>query len=368
MKKSVILLIFTILFAGQLHIHAFAFQVPLHAISDENTLKNKFAVEGATKINFGGYIQTLFTADELEGANDGLKIRRARLDFRGNASEFITWRLQLDAVQPLSTVISSITQDGSKDVTAKTTKTVNRPVILDAYFDYVPISDLDFRLGQFLLPFGGENLEPNTKLETINRSQVTEKLVPGRDNGSQGRDIGIQLSSGLDFNREENFIGYAVGIFNGGGINADDDNESKDLAGKLKIFPLPNLSIGISQYIGKSGTTEANKSRTGLELNYNFGNSALKAEYITGRDASTEKYGWYIQFSKKLSSILEGVVKYDSYDPNNSILGDKTNIGTLGLNLFINKWAKIQTNYECKIEEGPKIKNNVFLAQFQVQY
>lgn len=323
---------------------------------EENAQKSKFGIESASKISFSGYLQILYTLDETAGVADGLKIRRARLDFRGNPAKNIGWRLQLDAVQPLSSAVSS------------TTKVVTRPVIIDAYIDYGLPNNVNFKIGQFLIPFSRENLESNTKLETINRSQVVERLVPGRDIGAQGRDLGIQLNGEADFGLEDKVVEYAIGLFNGNGINLDDSNESKDIAGRILFFPISGLAFGASQYNGKYSSSEAVKTRTGVELTYVPGNFSLKSEYIMGIDGTTEKYGYYIQTGYKFTQALEAILKYDSYDPNKSVFGDKNDIATYGLNLFLNKWLKIQVNYETKTEEGAQIKNNTFLTQFQVQY
>lgn len=41
---------------------------------------------------------------------------------------------------------------------------------------------------------------------------------------------------------------------------------------------------------------------------------------------------------------------------------------TFGVNWYLNKWAKIQTNYELKVEETTQINNNVAELQAQVQF
>ncbi|MBI4777689.1 hypothetical protein HY792_02010 [Candidatus Desantisbacteria bacterium] len=151
---------------------------------EELKAKKRFNVEGKTRIDLSGYLHFQYAADEATGKFDGFKIRRVRLDFRGDVSKDIGWRTQLDAVQPLKNVVEKVTQKDAATVTTTTTKAVTRPVLLDAYLDYKPYSFANFRIGQFKLPFGQENLESSPKRDIINRSQVTERLVPGRDIGS----------------------------------------------------------------------------------------------------------------------------------------------------------------------------------------
>lgn len=334
---------------------------------EELAQKKKFNVEGNTKFELGGYFQGQYIADETVGSFDEFRIRRARFDFKGDVSKNVGWRIQLDAVQTLKSVTATVSQSSTtKNVTTSTTKAVVRPVILDGYIDYKFYSFANFRIGQFYIPFSQENLQTDAKSDTINRSQVTEKLVPGRDNGSQGRDIGGQISG--EYVTERKILEYTVGIFNGAGINTGDDNENKDVAGRVLVFPIQGLVVGVAHYNGKSGLAETNKIRTGAEISYIFTNASLKAEYVSGNDGVIEKYGWYVLSGYRFIPELETIVKYDSYDPDKSKTNDRTDMVTLGLNWSINKWTRIQTNYEWKTEEGTQVNNNDFLTQFQVQF
>lgn len=303
---------------------------------DELTAKKKFNVEGKTKIDLGGYSQAQYVVDETAGSADTAKIRRVRLDFRGIVKN-IGWRVQTDAY----------------------------PVrLLDAYLEY-PLSFLNLRVGQFKVPFGLENLESSPKLDTIERAQISERLVAGRDLPSaSGRDIGLQLS-GEFAPKGTKIADYAVGVFNGQGINTSDADEKKDLVGRVVFSPpvelLKGLSLGVAYYTGKwdyerkkttyvSGTPTVivvekledwltRERRTGLELVYLRGPLSIKGEYITGKDKGTgisasqkwdpaqeriiERAGWYAQFGYRLKDLIpldmEVVAKYDSYDPDTQL-------------------------------------------------
>ncbi len=236
---------------------------------EEAENRKKFAVEGKSKIDPGGYIQAQYKNDE--STKNEFNIRRARIDFRGG-TPVVGWRLQVDAVQPLKSVVSSVKQNsGTKDVTTETTKVVTRPVLLDAYLDYNLRPYANLRLGQFFIPFGRENNESNTSLDTVNRSQVTEKLVPGRDIGSQGRDIGLQVGGKLDSAAGKKILEYAAGVFNGAGINVSEDNDHIDLVVRVLVLPVKGLSIGVARYNGKTGAAgNTDKVRTGSEAAYSI--------------------------------------------------------------------------------------------------
>lgn len=336
---------------------------------EEAEKRKKFSVEGKSRIDLGGYIQAQYTNDNSNSARNEFKIRRARLDLRGNTPQ-TGWRLQVDAVQPLKDAVTSLSQNATtKDVTVKTSKVVTRPVLLDAYLDYNLHPYASLRVGQFKIPFGRENLESSPNLDTINRSQVTERLVPGRDIGSQGRDIGGQVSGVLDAGDGTKIAEYAVGIFNGAGINVGETNDRKDADIRLLLFPVQGLAVGAAYYNGKTGASaDMDKIRTGVEAAYTVNGLFMKGEYIMGKDGSTDKYGWYAIAGYRFIPALEGVVKYDSLDPDEDAADDRTDVTTFGVNWLLSKSAKIQLNYEIKTEEGPKIANNAFLSQFQLQF
>ncbi|MFA5114053.1 MAG: porin [Candidatus Margulisiibacteriota bacterium] len=335
---------------------------------DEKALVTAFPVNGKSKINVSGTMQVLYGADETANVADNLKVRRARLDFKGDVSRQVGYELQIDAVQPYRTVVETVTQTGTGAVTSKTTRVINRPIILDAYVVYYLLEGLDLKAGQIKVPFGRENLESDAKLDTINRSQVTERLVPDRDNGSQGRDLGAQLGGALDLGGDEKVFEYAVGAFNGSGLIYDEDNERKDLCGRLVYYPFPGASLGLARYEGWTGTTEATKLRAGLEATLALGKTFFKGEYITGKDGSTDKLGWYALAGVKVRPDLELVYRLDSYDSNTALAGDRSNIATCGLNWYLNKMAKVQANYEIKAEETVQVKNNALSVQATVTF
>jgi hypothetical protein len=105
-----------------------------------------------------------------------------------------------------------------------------------------------------------------------------------------------------------------------------------------------------------------------LELSWTPGKIFLKSEYVAGRDGSTEKSGWYALAGAKINPAFDLVARFDTYDPSAVAANDRTNMTTFGVNWYLNKWAKIQTNYEIKTEETTQINNNVAELQAQVQF
>lgn len=316
---------------------------------EEESSKKEFAVSGIRPLKLAGYAQVRYIAKE-DGI-DGFDIRRARLDFKGNFTERFEYRTQVEFG---STAIK----------------------LLDASISYKFDESRKITFGQFIVPFSLENLTSNTKIETVNRSQVVEALA-GRSKdviGDQnGDDIGVQMSGSLFPQGEYNFIEYTAGVFNGSGINKADLNEQKDVAARIVLRPFKELSIGGSIYdgLGNYGTpaNDKNRDRVEADIAYFDGVLSVRAEAIVGKDDTVEKDGWYAQAGYFLfPKELELVAKYDLYDPNTSKANDETGVATFGVNWFFNKLVFVQVNYEYKVETGTALLNNGVAAQLTLQF
>jgi phosphate-selective porin len=289
------------------------------------------------------------------------------LNFQGDITERWDYRTQVDFGGP--------TRSSTTGVNTYSVK------LLDAIIGYKVNPYLKLSIGQQKIPFSQENLASSPKLETINRSQVVEALVArGTDviGNQNGRDIGIQASGSiLPAISGYNLVDYALGIFNGAGINSADTNEQKDFIGRLVYHPLKEWSIGGSYYAGRysldtSATTfrtKDDRDRIGAEFAYVKDPVSLKGEYIRGNDASTKKEGWYLQGGYFfIPARFQGVLKFDYYDPNTEIDQNATNVFTLGGNWYFNKWAFLQVDYEFKDERAKEIDNNALIGQLTLQF
>ncbi len=320
------------------------------AKQDEKEKQKDFNVLAGRAIKLNGYTQLRYRQDRT--LNDGFDLRRVRLGLTGDINELFDYQFQGEYA-------------GSS---AK---------LLDGVIGYKLNPSIKLNLGQQKLPFSQENLASDSKSDTINRSQVVEALLArGTDviGNQNGRDIGI-AASGSFFNRgDDSLFDYSLGIFNGSGINVTDTNERKDFVGRLVAHPLKNWSLGSSLYSGKytlstSPNTQAERSRIGGEFAYVDDTLSLKGEYIAGRDGTIAKDGWYIQGGYFLiPKKFQGVLKFDTYDPNRKIARNVTRVYTVGSNWYFNKWAGAQINYEFKDETGKELNNNALTGQLTVQF
>ncbi len=297
------------------------------------------AVTASHALKLSGYTQIHYVTQD-EGV-DGFSIKRARLSFAGELLKNVRFKLQIDAVKS--------------------------PILMDAQIEFYLDEKATLCLGQFKVPFSQESLRSSGELETINRSQPVTKLSPGQDLGSSGRDIGAVVYG------KYSIVEYTVGVFNGAGINKTDTNDQKDLAARFVLRPSGLLSIGASfydgQYSEKAGAQAVARDRMGFETAVLYREFSLKGEFILAKDDTTSKQGWYLQGGYFfLPKILQAIVKYDSYDSDKNITGDRSHLFTLGLNWFLAGKTKIMVNFELSRDESGKTVNSALLAQFQAGF
>lgn len=151
-------------------------------------------------------------------------------------------------------------------------------ITYDRFGAYAKIS-----MGQFKSPF---SLEQNTScsgLSTVLRSDVVTQLA-----GPQ-RDLGIMVMGGSD----TTLLRYSAAVMNGSGKNQIDNNQGKDIVGRLQIQPLKDksmLAFGGSFRFGKTDPTNVDVEpqndlyRYAAELKFKYEGFTLQGEYIHGID------------------------------------------------------------------------------------
>jgi phosphate-selective porin len=301
--------------------------------------KEQPAVTSSRSFQFSGYTQFLYTY--YDKGIDSFSIPRARLSFAGTLVKNVKFRIQIDGVKS--------------------------PALIDAILDVQFKPYLGLRVGQYYVPFSLENTTSDSDLDMINRSQVVNALAPGRDIGSQGRDIGAMLTG------KYSIVEYFAGVFNGAGINRLDTNKNKDVSARVIIRPVNNLAVGGSLYGGKysatQGATPVTRNKAGLEGILTLGEFCLKSEFISAKDDQTSKSGWYIQGTYDfLPKKLQALAKWDTYDPNRDLSADRTDVLTLGGTWFIWEKTKLMVNYSLFRKEGEGTTNQTLTVQFQAGF
>ena len=307
---------------------------------------------GTRALQLSGLVQTEYEGFQQTGVNNTFLLHRARLDVKGDINDNWNYEVYTEF--------------------AATTK------LLDAYTTYKIADYLKISAGQFKVPYSLESLISDSQLDFIDRAQVVNALS-GRSTdviGNQnGRDIGVTLGGSFAKLDDHYLFDYTLGVFNGAGYDVTTDNNGhKDFSGRLSVHPINNLTVSGDFYngVGNYGTPAKNQKRNrgGFDARYVWGALALQAEYDWGTDAAIKRTGWYGQATYfVIPKHLQLAARYDTYDPNNVITTDRTEIYTGGFNYYFNNWARLAVDYLARREEtATSVKNNIFEAQLQLTF
>ncbi len=261
---------------------------------------------------------------------------------------------------------------------------------------------LSISFGKQKKPFGLEALAGEDKKPTIKLAQSARAGLLDLD----ARDLGIVIKGDLlpqfdpGFRYRVPAIEYSVGLLNGRGsdafgyTNLTDDNKQKDIVGRIVLnAPVDyssifrGLSLGGSYYTGKSGALgTVDKKRSGFDLSYVNTPVGFTFESVDGEDNAVKKSGrtltiFYNQGEQFVAgyksqdryddwypTTFQPFVRFDRWDPDTSISGNRKDITTIGLNWFFAQTTKLQINYNIITEESNGVANNEFLAQLQYTF
>ena len=262
------------------------------------------------------------------------------------------------------------------------------PHLLDAYVTYTRFGKwAKISLGQFKSPFGLEQNTSCSGLYTVNRAEVTSQLA-----GPQ-RDLGVLISGGND----ETLLKYSIGFMNGSGMNVEDDNNNKNIIGRLVVKPLEYLSVGGSFKYGKINPTDLAQPlneilRYAGELQFKHNNMLLQVEYIQGQDKlfstsripiyggcggivgfDTKQPGTYTKSGLMVMAAyltpwkVEPVAKFDMWNSDHSVSNATVNYLTFGINYYVNDYSRVQVNY-VNVQESNPVTNDMIMVQLQAKF
>ena len=311
-----------------------------------------------TKLSVGGYAQIQWEGggapdSRYTGINDRILLRRARLTFKGSFAENFDFTLQSDFGNNSIGNVSGY-----------------RAQLTDAFIAWNKYEFATVQIGQFKTPFGYEQLLPDTKTLTVERSLPNDLLTLGRQ-------IGIGVSGAA----LEKKISYSVGFFNGNGVNnGNNDNDQFLYAGRvaaqLWTHGTDKLSVGINGLSSKdTGTFTGYRTAWGVDGQATFGRLDLSAEYLrmslnraTGADSVAD--GWNVMAAYYVvPKSLQILARYEVYDPNNQIYGDASDAWILGLNYYIKgDDLKLSLNYDLGNPAGPLTEQRRLLGRVQIVF
>ncbi len=218
-----------------------------------------------------GFVQGIYQAnlnEDGELKDNTFNLRRVRMSVEGNLAKGLTYKIQGDFTR--------------------------KPMLVDAFVKYKVCNEFAIQVGQFKTPFSIESPINPLNLEIFDYGESVQKLVGYSDVcgvGSLGRDLGIMATGSLfpiELQNGQQFglVDYSVGVFNGNGANEKDNNNRKDIVGRLDFHPwVKALTLSGSYYYGnyyKDEDFNGVRNRWAAGLQYNDGKFLVRAEYLEG--------------------------------------------------------------------------------------
>ena len=345
--------------------------------------KPVYVVPGASelKLTLGGFIQAQYEAGDVfafEGRfgsaaiKDRFRLRRARINLTGEFAEQFDFKLEGEFEQ--SDVGLTIRDATGRTLGSNSTRTAFGGT--DLFINWHRYPEFQIKVGQYKAPFGLEQLTSDTKLFTLERSQVTSALTPERQVGVEV--WGKPLTS--VFPEQKDLLTYYAGIFNGNGrnISVNDNNEYMSV-GRIELQPWKGkvagqdlwfrLGANALQSRDASGTvlspggtlrvngdgsmssftapSAAEREGWGTDATFHWGPFDLIGEYLSERYEARptsgvapafknfRAEGYYVQGSYFLiPKKLQLVTKYEHFNPG-QIIDDNLDSITGGVNYYI---------------------------------
>lgn len=274
----------------------------------------------------GGFIQTWYVLDDSDNlsVDNTFRIRRARAFVRGDATPLVSYYLLAEFAGSSATLQNA-----------------------EIHLKFDPMATL--RVGQMKYKFTREGFESAAAMPFITRANVVEAVwIQAGRSGGAGRDIGVEL---MGKTKSPIGIEYALAVYDGNGPNTTDNNNNKDIFGRLILTPTPGLEIGGSFFTGKEGTTtKLDVQGWGLDAQFTRGPIRVRGEYVKGEfdnatGAATEPEGWYIMAGYKVLPNLELLARYDFVDLNTNAAAQEIDQFTIGFTYEFKKGTRFMVNY-----------------------
>lgn len=262
-------------------------------------------------------------------------------------------------------------------------------VVQEFYTDYrfSKKNEMNVRFGQFKNSLSMQNPLSPTKLELIDcYSQAVVYLTGcGSDplNGVQyGRDLGLMVYGDL-FN---NKLHYELAIMNGSGINKKDNNNHKDVIGKLEYRIKPNLRVVATGQLGKGHALAESKYCPNIPIGENYTRdrwsfgaewkehtegvdywknrtAQLQTEILGGRDGNNHSIGAYATMCLPVCQALDIIASADYFNYNTDLGLKQTNL-VIGVQHWFYKNCRLQVQYT---HANPAKQKHYGYLQTQVQ-
>ncbi|MBQ1636964.1 MAG: hypothetical protein II112_05265 [Bacteroidales bacterium] len=250
------------------------------------------------------------------------------------------------------------------------------PKLMDYFVRYTVRPEFGIIFGQTKTPLTVENSEyAPLKLELIDYSLVVQRFARMSANdlylkaSSGGREMGIQFfGNWFKMNDGHALVRYQVGLFNGNGINKNDDDRLKNFMARVMIFPIKDLSISgcYERRLGHMDEVEIYNDydyrildRYGAAIAYDSKFAWFRTEYMAGHTFGWRAEGAYVTAGYKITPTWNVGARYDYFTTNSREVGHDQQYITIGTSWHPFPRLRLQLNYTHKQEPDRSVTHLV---------
>ncbi len=305
-------------------------------------------------VTIAGYIQVdalTATNDALEELDDTFRIRRMRFGLSGDLAPRVGWAISIEGAGP-------------------------EAHLRDAHITLRFTTAAHVRIGQFYQPFALDRLTSTSRTEVIDRAPITDRIALTRDPGV------------MVFNARPFFgwVSYMFDVSNGTGMNVSDDNDAKDVTGRLVVAPpqLGGLAFGVNASVGEQPV--GTRTRTGVDVAIDRRRYRVVAEALREESDGTgpDRDGLYVlgvyRFHPKQVTphfrMAEVAARYQvttdptlarPATPEQSALPNSTREFQFGANYYVNANVRFQGNAIVPLDDR-ETPATTLIGRMQVRF
>ena len=318
------------------------------------------------ELKFGMLLQAWYVMDDSAQASSGT-------DYLGNPIGVNSFRLRRAEIK----LNGKVTPDWGFEVMFDPAKTQNftagndDKILQDLAVTYLGLKGHEFSLGQKKIAMTEEGLRSSSEIDFAERSRIT-------------RVIGDQRQMGFFYKGEygETFAAQAS-ITSGLPSNVSSTSDRLFYAARFDVKPMKGLVFSVSGGTGNQGTQALARDRWAAHVRWDGTESLplmLRAEYGHATDGQTngteiDRDGFYVSGLYTFAKQFRLGLRYEEYDQNKDVAGDKLSIVTGGFHYMIKgKNVNLKGEWYGIKQEGRKVNGvldesyNQFVVAAQVAF
>ena len=284
---------------------------------------------GDGELKFGLLLQGWYAMDDSAPSTGS--------SWLGNTTGYNTFRIRRAEIKLNGKITPAwgfeVMLDPSKSISPQTSGTDGK-ILQDLAITYVGLKGHEFALGQKKIALTEEGVRSSSELDFAERAQVTRNLSDRRE-------------TGLFYKGEfSELVGAMASITNGTASNvSSDSNDTLFMAARIDVKPIPGLVFGASGGTGQVGGGAGHLKRERVFGHVRYVGGAdlpliFEAEYGQATDgqagkADLKRDGWYASALYTFEKQFQLGVRYDEFDANKDVDGNKTKTLTAGFHYLV---------------------------------